>query len=635
HQQSHQPSNHHHHQQQQQQTSYPIFGVRHSRPCNVVTFSDAEPRLLATGLDKVRNDHCLAIWDVEQARNTVTSTAGTAASINGQARMNGMVDGDESGGSVPAPPPLPVSSSSAQEAQPIQQYGMSEAVLSCAWFPKTPTQLVAGMAHKWLRVYDTRVNTTEQASVVIATKAVYGVQVDPFHQHRLASYTEDGIVRIWDVRKPSDAVLTIQASDRSGSLDALQYSPRRGGMIATHGRDSPYIRLWDLQEGTTRTYTTTTIRPSFSGPVDVPVLWRNLQTKPALRPLASFTWIPTGCDRATSRLMSVNRDGVIECVELQEARRIAWDPSGGLLVVGDEDMVVFPHAEHSAQTHAITSTRNPMQAREMNCLRNDISVTMRDRALGGYSMDPEKNRSFIRDDRRLAEVWSWLSYEEQHSTSGRMVANGVDFSYQGIMHIIQGERGKSTSTPQANSPMIMRSETSDYSATLVSDARNGDTPLAPTLKPELRHIALLALGFSDQIELVIEGLQKSGDYERAAAWALFHGKVSHAVAALSESKDEKHRLISTVLAGYNRDTASNTWRDLCKSLSADLDGPYLRAIFGYIASGEWSSVLAITDLPFRDRLGVALRFLSDDEASVQLELAAIALCNADLLITHL
>jgi hypothetical protein len=40
--------------------------------------------------------------------------------------------------------------------KPIQQYGMSEAVLSCSWFPQNPTQLVAGMAYKWLRIYDTR-----------------------------------------------------------------------------------------------------------------------------------------------------------------------------------------------------------------------------------------------------------------------------------------------------------------------------------------------------------------------------------------------------------------------------------------------------------------------------------------------
>jgi hypothetical protein len=88
--------------------------------------------------------------------------------------------------------------------------------------------------------------------------------------------------------------------------------------------------------------------------------------KPALRPLVSFTWIPTGCDRATSRLMSVNKDGVIECVELQEARRIAWDPLGGLLMVGDQNILAFPNTEPPALVHAVhmqTGSQTALPAR--------------------------------------------------------------------------------------------------------------------------------------------------------------------------------------------------------------------------------------------------------------------------------
>lgn len=48
-------------------------------------------------------------------------------------------------------------------------------------------------------------------------------------------------------------------------------------------------------------------------------------------------------------------------------------------------------------------------------------------------------------------------------------------------------------------------------------------------------------------------------------------------------------------------------------MSTDLDDPFLRAIFAYLASGEWSDVLDEEALPLRDRVGVALRFLPDDE----------------------
>lgn len=53
----------------QNQRTYPSFSARHSRACNVVAFSKESPNLLAVGLDKVRNDYCLMVWDIEQSMN--------------------------------------------------------------------------------------------------------------------------------------------------------------------------------------------------------------------------------------------------------------------------------------------------------------------------------------------------------------------------------------------------------------------------------------------------------------------------------------------------------------------------------------------------------------------------------------
>ena len=39
----------------------------------------------------------------------------------------------------------------------------------------------------------------------------------------------------------------------------------------------------------------------------------------------------------------------------------------------------------------------------------------------------------------------------------------------------------------------------------------------------------------------------------------------------------------------------------------------MRAIFAYLASGDWTDVLEEDALPLKDRIGVALRFLPDDE----------------------
>ena len=37
---------------------------RLSRPCNVVQFSFGGTHLVAAGLEKVRNDSCLLVWDI-------------------------------------------------------------------------------------------------------------------------------------------------------------------------------------------------------------------------------------------------------------------------------------------------------------------------------------------------------------------------------------------------------------------------------------------------------------------------------------------------------------------------------------------------------------------------------------------
>jgi hypothetical protein len=57
-----------------QQQQYPVLGVKMSRPCNVVSFSKTHPHLLAAGLDKVRNDPCLLVWDISRSLDSYSNT---------------------------------------------------------------------------------------------------------------------------------------------------------------------------------------------------------------------------------------------------------------------------------------------------------------------------------------------------------------------------------------------------------------------------------------------------------------------------------------------------------------------------------------------------------------------------------
>lgn len=69
----------------------------------------------------------------------------------------------------------------------------------------------------------------------------------------------------------------------------------------------------------------------------------------------------------------------------------------------------------------------------------------------------------------------------------------------------------------------------------------------------------------------------------------------------------------------NSGEKSSAWRAQCRAHGQSQSSPYIRAIFNYIASGDWRDVLEEQSLCLADRIGVALRFLSDDEVSSLLE----------------
>ncbi|KAJ3300037.1 hypothetical protein HK104_005033 [Borealophlyctis nickersoniae] len=98
-----------------------------------------------------------------------------------------------------------------------------------------------------------------QASIVFQTKAVFGITTDPFHPHRFASWADDSIIRIWDVRNPTEPALSLNAEYRNG-IAQLEWSPLRAGLLASVGKDSPTVKLWDIQEGTTKQYVSSTVQ---------------------------------------------------------------------------------------------------------------------------------------------------------------------------------------------------------------------------------------------------------------------------------------------------------------------------------------------------------------------------------------
>lgn len=101
-----------------------VFPARNQRYCNTVAFNTEG--LLAAGLDKVRNDFCLNIWDLNQ--RVPLGRGGTRGF--GSDRQ-------------------PV-------VEPLRKLASSESITSVKFFKGQPEMLVAGVKGQFVRIYDLR-----------------------------------------------------------------------------------------------------------------------------------------------------------------------------------------------------------------------------------------------------------------------------------------------------------------------------------------------------------------------------------------------------------------------------------------------------------------------------------------------
>lgn len=227
--------------------------VRHSRPCNVVAFSQAEPGLLAVGLEKGRGESLL-IYDVEQAARSIDSGKDT----NGSLATKPFILQRDGGASHSNSP------SGNLEPSPLLSFGSSESVTAAAFLSSPASSsssplLAAAMAGKWLRTYDLR--SPPSTVTTWGTRMVQGIAANPFNSQQFASSGEDGIVRLWDLRRPMDALLSFSEID-AGAVSARQrptviakplveikWSHTRRGILTTLERDGHSLRVWQLEDG--------------------------------------------------------------------------------------------------------------------------------------------------------------------------------------------------------------------------------------------------------------------------------------------------------------------------------------------------------------------------------------------------
>lgn len=211
--------------------------VRNSRSCNALAFCTTDPNYLAVGLDKVRGDCSLIIWDI----NTMYPSLSISLPSTGGLPF------------VPRPQPQIPRGDLPPRTDPkiLQQHAPTEIVSSLAFLPQSTNLLLAGISHRWLRLFDLR------SSVPLTTNVpskVHGITTDPFDPNRIGCFG-DGVVTIWDVRKLLHPLLTFSEKDAiadgarirpNSTYGTIEFSNTRRGTLATLEKDAGYVRFWDL-----------------------------------------------------------------------------------------------------------------------------------------------------------------------------------------------------------------------------------------------------------------------------------------------------------------------------------------------------------------------------------------------------
>lgn len=163
--------------------------IKHQRLCNAVTFN--KTGLLATGLERSRNDFCLNVWDINQRlSNSVASGQGSGR----------------------------------QYLEPLRKLASAEAITSIKFFHYQPDILLCGVKGACLRIYDIR-ESTGCPSLQFQTSCVHNIAIDHLDENYFASAgpPKDSTVHIWDRRLAPQSTPGLGSSHNSQNGPIIEY----------------------------------------------------------------------------------------------------------------------------------------------------------------------------------------------------------------------------------------------------------------------------------------------------------------------------------------------------------------------------------------------------------------------------
>ncbi|XP_077554266.1 GATOR complex protein mio isoform X1 [Haemaphysalis longicornis] len=523
------------------------FVPKQPRRCNVVAWNPVEYNMLAAGLDKYKGDNSISVWDVQQA------------------------------GSRP------------------HELGYSDSTQSLSWFSQAPKTFVAGMSNKHLRIYDTRVEASRQparSSAATSTKATNGVIVDPFFEHRIASFVVNQLV-LWDTRNFEKPVTTQM---ENGNIIKIAWSPTRSNMLSLLTKDSSVVKLYDVQHP-----------QNVVDDVEPTMVERTVQPCAKSLALSSFCWHP----QRENRMLAVTTNSSVWDYTVCDRITLNWSPLSELVWTQGRKMA-----------HCWDDRDNSYER------SGDIAVKMRKRALLGYGLmadDLGKNAELCPGDSHLRGLWSWLDLQRSLEEHSRLkLVNKSDYAV-GVRAML-GDLGSNRPSEQV--------------------VRAGQGPLnLVTYTSRERERVLWLCGWKQRHEglqgnVFSQRLEREGNYARKAAIHMFNLRMRDAIVILKEAANREQGgglssnggggsqlgLVALALSGYTKDTRE-AWREVWHSLRLSPGDPYLQAIFAFLTAADdsYRELLHECNIAIEDRVAFACLHLSDVKLLEYVDVLAEAL----------
>ncbi len=523
-----------------------VFAPKNGRCCNAVAWNSLRPNLLAAGFDRSRNEAAVLVWDVN-AHKAAAVPPSNRLGKNSKRR------------------------DTIETAKPLHEYGLSEAVAALTWLPTQADCFAVGTGSRYLRVIDLR-EAQPVGQVAAHAKAVHGVLFNPFSEHQLATYSDDGLIKVWDLRRLDNAMISIQTSTNQKhdkKIQQITWCAARAHLLASIAKDDHKVKIWDVQSG------------ELNGSVLKPYKTRTMG-----EPLAAISWVP----QSDSKMLCIAQSGTIELLSLNETIPIAFSPlSEVAFAIGT---TVFC-AQRSDRSH-----------------KHNIVAAMRQLAIAGYTASISDNVTLfsrLKTEPELLQLWLWLALR----CGAEPRARNAVAPFVGLLEILL--RSRASSTPAQ--PAVERFE-------IISGVK--------IYQSETRSECLRSCGWAapgQDLESICAALEADGEFERAACIAALHVDLRRALTALmnavraNRENSTTLRLLATLLSGWSEGKSQDSlWKEAASTLLAETEHPYLRTMIEFLCEGkDFAAVLNRSNMQLKDKAALACRQLGEADLERYLE----------------